>query len=59
VNVDMALAAVCLQLRLPPDAPFVLFAMGRMAGWMAHAMEQSASGIMIRPRANYPGTPQD
>lgn len=53
VNVDMALAAVALQLRLPPDAPFVLFAMGRMAGWLAHALEQAASGVLIRPRANY------
>ncbi|MBI1250579.1 MAG: citrate synthase [Alphaproteobacteria bacterium] len=54
-NIDMALAAVTLALNLPADAPFTLFAAGRMAGWIAHAMEQASSGRMIRPRASYVG----
>ncbi len=54
-NIDMALAAFTLQFDLPREAPFVLFAAGRMAGWMAHAMEQRAMGRIIRPRANYIG----
>jgi citrate synthase len=54
-NVDMALAALSVQLSLPEDAPFLIFASGRMAGWIAHAIEQQSSGRLIRPRANYTG----
>lgn len=54
-NVDMALAALCLTLDLPDDAPFLIFAAGRMVGWIAHAMEQSLSDKPIRPRAKYLG----
>ncbi|MEM9570535.1 MAG: citrate synthase [Pseudomonadota bacterium] len=55
-NIDMALAALCLHLRLPDDAPFLIFAAGRMVGWIAHAIEQSLSKKPIRPRAKYLGT---
>jgi citrate synthase len=44
-----------VQLSLPDDAPFLIFASGRMAGWIAHALEQRASARPIRPRANYVG----
>lgn len=54
-NIDMALAALTLDLDLPHDAPFVIFAGGRMAGWCAHAIEQRATGRIIRPRAQYVG----
>ncbi|MEL7031868.1 MAG: citrate/2-methylcitrate synthase [Pseudomonadota bacterium] len=54
-NIDMALAALCLQLGLPDEAPFLIFASGRMVGWIAHAAEQAESGKMIRPRAKYLG----
>ncbi|MEO1028295.1 MAG: citrate/2-methylcitrate synthase [Pseudomonadota bacterium] len=52
-NIDMALAALCLKLRLPDEAPFLIFASGRLVGWIAHAMEQAQSGKLIRPRAKY------
>ncbi|MEM1037809.1 MAG: citrate synthase [Pseudomonadota bacterium] len=52
-NIDMALAALCLKLNLPDDAPFLIFAAGRMVGWIAHAIEQANSGKVIRPRAKY------
>src|SRR6185503_8573669 len=55
-NVDFALAAVTSTLRLPRDAAFRLFALGRSVGWAAHAMEQAASGQLIRPRAVYGGS---
>lgn len=55
-NVDMALAALSVHLALPEDAPFLIFASGRMAGWIAHAIEQRTSGKLIRPRANYTGS---
>jgi citrate synthase len=54
-NVDLALAALTLELGLGREAPFVLFAAGRMAGWLAHAMEQALTGAIIRPRATYVG----
>lgn len=54
-NIDMALAALTVSLGLTDDAPFLLFACGRMAGWIAQAIEQSASGAPIRPRASYAG----
>jgi len=55
--VDMALAALSVHLALPDEAPFLIFASGRMAGWIAHAIEQRMSGKPIRPRANYTGAP--
>ncbi|MFN7180433.1 citrate synthase [Hyphomonas sp.] len=54
-NVDMALAALTVELGLPDDAAFLMFASGRMAGWIAHAIEQRLSAAPIRPRANYIG----
>ena len=32
-----------------------LFAVGRTAGWVAHALEQVATGHLLRPRARYSG----
>jgi citrate synthase len=54
-NVDFALVALTEELGLPPDAPFVIFAVARCAGWLAHALEQMESGTLIRPRARYTG----
>lgn len=54
-NIDMLLAALTVELDLPEDAAFLIFASGRMAGWIAHAIEQCASERTIRPRANYTG----
>jgi len=54
-NVDFGLAAVARVLRLPPGAPLVLFAIGRSVGWIGHAIEQYATGQLIRPRARYVG----
>lgn len=55
-NCDAALAALTRDLKLPDEAPFTLFALGRLTGWLAHAMEQRANGRIIRPRARYTGT---
>lgn len=54
-NVDFALAALTRSFRLPSDAPFRLFALGRSVGWAAHAVEQITSGSLIRPRGRYEG----
>lgn len=50
-SLDIALAHVTRHLRLPHGSGLVLFAIGRSAGWLAHAREQQASGQLIRPRA--------
>lgn len=54
-NIDLALAVCSLSLELPPHAALALFALGRTAGWIAHAGEQAQSGKLIRPRARYTG----
>jgi citrate synthase len=54
-TLDLALAATALALELEEGLASVLFALGRTAGWIAHAMEQYAMGEMIRPRARYVG----
>lgn len=51
---DFALVALRRQLRLPPGSAFLLFCLGRCAGWIAHALEQRPLGL-IRPRAVYSG----
>jgi citrate synthase len=56
-NVDFGLVALCRSFALPRGAPFVLFALGRSAGWVAHVIEQYAMGTLIRPRARYVGVP--
>ena len=40
---------------LPRGAASALFALGRIAGWIAHAMEQRVAGVILRPRARYVG----
>jgi citrate synthase len=56
-NLDFGLAAITGTHRLPDQAPLLLFALGRTVGWIAHAMEEYASGRLIRPRARYTGPP--
>lgn len=56
-TVELALAALARQTRLPRDGAFALFALGRSAGWIANALEAAATGTLIRPRARYIGPP--
>lgn len=56
-SIDFALAALGRAAALPEDAPFVVFALGRSVGWIAHALEAVESGALIRPRARYTGPP--
>jgi len=55
VNVDFFSAVVYDALGIPPDFCTSIFAVGRVAGWCAHAMEQYADNRLIRPRADYIG----
>ena len=54
-NIDFMLAAICHANDLPATPALVMFAAGRLAGWLAHALEQQAEGKLIRPRARYAG----
>ncbi len=54
-TVDVGLAATTLALGLEPGLASMLFAFGRTAGWIAHAIEQYGMGELIRPRARYVG----
>jgi citrate synthase len=46
---------MCRTLGLPAGSELTLFALGRTAGWIAHAFEQYDQGGLIRPRARYIG----
>ena len=52
-NLDFALVAMARTLGLPGDAPFVIMMAARTAGWLAHALEQRAMNVQLRPRAQY------
>jgi citrate synthase len=54
-NIDGLLAAICYAYGLPGAHALVMFATARLAGWLAHALEQQALGTLIRPRARYTG----
>lgn len=54
-NNDYALAVMRRALDMPPGCETAMFAIGRTAGWIAHAIEQLESKKLIRPRARYVG----
>ena len=54
-SIDFALVALRRYLRLPEGSAFLLFAIGRSVGWIAHGLEQRTTNQLIRPRALYTG----
>jgi len=54
-NVEFYTALLLEALAFPPSAFTCVFAMGRVAGWLAHAREQLAGGRLIRPASVYVG----
>ncbi len=56
-TLDVGLVALRMALGLPAGSAAAIFAAGRTAGWIAHALEQSASDSILRPRARYVGPP--
>lgn len=54
-TLDFALVAMQRVLNLPSGSALTIFAIGRTLGWIAHAIEQYATGGIIRPRARYAG----
>jgi len=57
-NVEYYAAAVLQGVGLPPDLFPPTFALARMAGWSAHAIEQASADKLIRPDARYVGPPE-
>ena len=49
-NLEFSLVALSRTIGLPADAPYTILMVARTAGWLAHALEQRASGQAIRPK---------
>jgi citrate synthase len=56
-NVEIMAALLLDAVDIPREAFTLVFAVGRSAGWLAHAMEQQKTGRMIRPVSAYVGPP--
>src|SRR4051794_3661854 len=56
-NVDFYSASAYYSLGIPIDLYTPIFAVSRMSGWTAHVLEQYRNNRLIRPRAEYKGSP--
>jgi len=54
-NVDLALAGLCHAMRLRPGAASMIFSFARIAGLLAHGLEEYPHRLRFRPRASYVG----
>ncbi|MBM3549579.1 MAG: citrate synthase/methylcitrate synthase [Alphaproteobacteria bacterium] len=54
-NVEFYTALLLEALAIPRSAFTAIFAVGRTAGWVAHALEQARDGRLIRPLSRYVG----
>jgi len=54
-NVEFYTAVLLDAVGLPRDQFAPTFAIGRVAGWCAHVLEQRAVGKLIRPASRYVG----
>lgn len=54
-NVDYYSSVLLYMLGIEPDLMPLVFAMGRMAGWVTHILEQRAENLLIHPEAKYSG----
>lgn len=54
-NVDFYSASVLYTIGIPIDLFASMFAIGRVAGWTAHVIEQYTSNRLIRPVSQYTG----
>ena len=54
-NLEIYAAVLLDACGIPRDAFTPAFAIARVAGWLAHAMEQQQTGRMIRPTSHYNG----
>ncbi|UBU10501.1 citrate synthase [Nonomuraea gerenzanensis] len=56
-NIDFALATLSAVSGMVPGAGEAIFAVARVVGWLAHAMEEYERGSLLRLRASYTGPP--
>ena len=56
-NVDFYSASTYYSLGIPVDLFTPIFAVSRISGWTAHILEQYRNNRLIRPRADYTGSP--
>lgn len=54
-NVDFYAGTVYVNLDIPDEFFIPIFAMGRIAGWTTHMMEQYEENVLIRPLQEYVG----
>jgi citrate synthase len=55
-NVDFALATLTMATGMPLDGGEVIMSIARVAGWLAHAIEEyDETALRFRPRASYIG----
>lgn len=54
-NLEFYTALLLEALGIPRDAFTGVFAVARVVGWIAHALEQQAEGRLIRPQSDYIG----
>ena len=54
-NVDFYSATVYYSMGIPTDIYTPIFAVSRIAGWVAHAFEQYANNRIYRPRGKWQG----
>jgi citrate synthase len=57
-NVDLYGAALADGLGIPDERFVAVFALGVAAGWLAHWIEQRATGRLVRPESAYDGPPE-
>lgn len=55
-NVDMGLGALAFCAEMVPGAGQAILTLGKVAGWLAHAMEEYANPTLFRSRADYVGS---
>ncbi|MCB9797692.1 MAG: helix-turn-helix domain-containing protein [Alphaproteobacteria bacterium] len=54
-NLDFGLVGLRRAWDLPRGSAPLIFLLGRVAGWVAHVLEERQRGQLIRPRARYVG----
>ena len=54
-NIDFAFLTLATVLGQTAEFSFLLFALGRMVGWIGHTIEEYNDNRLIRPRAKYIG----